>query len=63
LTEHEQVFDREVLTFDVAKVAKPTAQRLDEVGDGGRGKIAQTRQPRAALSPKLTASIKLKHSR
>ena len=43
LTEGEPVFDLEILTLDVAKVAKPAAHRLDEMGDGGRGNIAETR--------------------
>jgi hypothetical protein len=37
------VFDREVLTLDIAKVAEPPAQRLNEVGLGGRREIAETR--------------------
>src|SRR3984893_795349 len=39
----EPVFDREVLTLDIAKVAEPPAQRLNEVGLGGRREIAETR--------------------
>jgi hypothetical protein len=42
LTERESVFDREVLTLDIAKVAEPTQQRLDEIGKTGRRKIPQT---------------------
>src|SRR5262249_28753344 len=42
LTERESVFDREVLTFDVAKISQPGAQRLNQVGETGGREIAKT---------------------
>src|SRR5262245_34586135 len=49
LTEHEPVFECKVLTFDIAKVAKPAEQCLLKVRVGGGGEIAQTRGPRSLL--------------
>src|SRR5262249_27438392 len=43
LTEHESVFDREVLTFNVAQVAQPAEHRLLKVRVGGWREIAETR--------------------
>src|SRR5262245_40465384 len=37
------------MTFDVAKVAKPTEQCLLKVRVGGGGEITQTRRPRSLL--------------
>src|SRR5262245_37663251 len=52
LTEHEPVFDCKVMTFDVAKVAKPAEQCLLKVRVGGGGEITQTRRPRSLLRPR-----------
>jgi hypothetical protein len=49
LTEHEPVFDCKILTFDVAKVAKPAEQCLLKVVVGGRGEITQTRRLQSLL--------------
>ena len=49
LTEHEPVFDCKVLTFDVAKVAKPAEQCPLKVGVGGRGEKTQARRPQSLL--------------
>jgi hypothetical protein len=46
LTEHEPVFDYKVLTFDVAKIAKPAEQDLLKVGVRGRCEIAETSVPK-----------------
>src|SRR3984893_2711615 len=48
----EPVFDREVLTLDIAKVAEPPAQRLNEVGLGGRREIAEMRHLCWLLCPR-----------
>src|SRR6516164_955359 len=42
LTEREPVFDCEVLALDVAKIAEPGAQRLNQVGETGGREIAKT---------------------
>src|SRR5262245_54991383 len=49
LTEHEPVFDCKILTFDVAKVAKPAEQCLLKVRIGSGGEITQTSRPRSLL--------------
>src|SRR5262252_8690077 len=49
LTEHEPVFDCKILTFDIAKVAKPAEQCPLKVRIGSGGEIAQTRCPRSLL--------------
>jgi hypothetical protein len=42
MTEREPVFDCEVLALDVAKIAEPGAQRLNQVGETGGREIAKT---------------------
>src|SRR5215472_18295686 len=42
LTECESVFDCKVLTLDIAKVAEASLQSLNEVGEAGGCKIAET---------------------
>src|SRR5262249_29613393 len=42
LTEREPVFDCEVLALDVAKIAEPGAQRLNQIGETGGREIAKT---------------------
>ena len=42
LTEREPVFDCELLALDVAKIAEPGAQRLNQVGETGGREIAKT---------------------
>src|SRR5262249_46848834 len=49
LTEHEPVLDCEVLTFDVAKAAKPVEQCLLKVRVGRGGEITQTCRLRSRL--------------
>jgi len=44
-SEYEPVLDCKVLTFDVAKIAKPIKQCLLQVGVGGRGTRAAFETP------------------
>src|SRR5262249_11222681 len=50
LTEREPVFDCKILSLDVAKIAEPGAQRLNQVGETGRREIAKTHH--ALLRPR-----------
>src|SRR6266567_4669181 len=42
LTERKPIFDREILTLDIAKVAQPRLQGLNYVGETGGREIAKT---------------------
>src|SRR5262249_34846024 len=52
LTERETIFDREILTLDIAKVAEASLQSLNEVGETGGRKIADTRHLCWLLPPR-----------